>query len=172
MFYEYVHDFADCQTCELIIDQAWAFEQILHKGAVESVETESTDVSDGIKIESTHGILNEIWHDINDFKAASYINENVNDNILKAWIFHHIRRERGPSYHLQKKLHLKIVQPLMPVWNKMKSFEKMYHCFMVTKALLYGLFLSILCFMDVMKDIILASMIWFYSETILVRESI
>ena len=176
LFYQYIRDFADFKSLELIMDQAWTFEKNLHRGKSETVANEIYEggaAEQVVTIGSADDkdLLNEAWqfgdleHDTSDYNAAACLNENVSNNVLKAWIFQHQREERGIGYFLEKKIQMNIFGPL---WRKLKMHDKIFKTLMVTKALLHGLCLSILCFLDSFKDISLVLIIWHFSDKILV----
>ena len=179
LFYQYIRDFADYKSLELIMDQAWTFEKNLHRGKTNTVSNEiysSGAAEQDVTIGSADDkdILQEAWefddleHSITDYNAAAFLNENVSNEVLKAWIFQHIREERGAGYALEKQFHLKILKPLLPAWKKLKMYDNFFKGLMVTKSLLQGLVFSIICFLDAIKDIMLIFIIWHFSHKILV----
>ena len=177
-YYQYIRDFADFKSLELIMDQSWSFEKDLHRGKVEPVSNELYSAGDAEKDKTIasaddQDVIHEAFqfddseHHISSLHAATCLNENVNNDVLKVWIFQHLREERGFGYNLEK-FQMKIVKPFMPFWKKIQSFNSFFKLMMITKSLLFGLGFSIMSFLDAIKDVILVLIIWFFSNKILV----
>ena len=181
-FYQYVHDFADYKSLELIMDQFWNFERELHKTS--DLEA-NTHVVQAWKSDSTSSIANslndefitEAWNFdkdhylLTDFDAITCLSENIKEPTLLSWTNQNMAEERGPGYNLGKTWNLKICKPLKKLFHVsfiINSCSSFYKCLMLTKSLLIGLFFSFSCFIDSFKDLILASILWHFSEKILV----
>ena len=180
--YQYIHDFADYRSRELILDQCWNIEGELHKpldlvAKTHVVQAWKSDSTTSMDVSLDDDALREAWefdkdhHKITDFDAITCLSENIKEPLLFAWACQNMPEERGFFYNTAKKWNLNIIKPLKRIFgiNKfMANCTSVYKWIMFVKSLFFGLLFSLLCFIDSFKDLMLAGILEHFSKRIFV----